>query len=1528
MYPTHITLKPEFLQKGKEHKKRVVQNSFITTVMNMKRLCQPVASAFNAMGPKSPYALSIAPRSEWHFLIQDLTDHGSFFVDLDFKSFDLTITDSIIKAAMIYVAEFYSDHPQYADLRAAAEVYGENIAYDPILVGDSLISKQGGVASGIESTSFIDAICARLTLYAILCIRKSNSPIDLEILPASTFADIVKTKSCGDDFLLCFSQGNEIDYDELEEAYHQVFGMMTTNGAKNDEANTDHDLWGTSFVSRNTIRIKDSQFYHGRLKACAVATQLVFSKSNDTTEQLRQLEAARLEVYYYGKEAYDQLASDIVAFSQYHGLKHVVVPYQEMTKAITDEIKLTQSRLNGKQKNNSSVEKELSERAESINCELSKLIKLATPTFKLPQLKELIKPPKATQEMADSTITNKALIRAWAVNYNATPGGIPLRKCQLNTEEPDESNTQTFSYQKTSYILPRTFTAMAFHYIKGLATFADVEGLAALSTEDKRDGLVKAITAARVLQYSRDEYKTNSDFILNPADANIVCSQKITIGVVQNVQPGCPDPCVENHSGAVDFFREAFPYTFRAVALIHNEQYVAQWSVNLNHDGSADQYNAYAAQRFRDRLEPACPDVDIQHVHKLQIWAPTMLNCWAFHCVPRRQLSRFTDPDLVCDADDADSYRLYSCDLSASFKLQMDTKAPSGEAHQSNSMDASGTSSAPMGGGTASAAGPDGGQSAPATAIDNLVLASADQNVDGLGATLGGPGRAGATLLTQTGGIVGDQDIIQIGIAENAISFAYKPQYVRTVQFDTETDSGYSIASIPIDPWSSALCHKDLLRWAQLHKRFLGGFHVSGQITTTPGIYGNVQAALVPPQYADTPISELELSRFQPIDIGLSQEGRFSVTLRPINPTATKLLFIEKDDAMPLKGKWGRIVFYTATKLGNIYATQVPIVLRFYTALTEDAHYFQVDVDKKEADAEPIPPLQFDLEDTLITDGASSYPIKGVGEPITSYGTDTEPQFTVGWDNPIPVDRKQVDLPLSYELEGWSQLTDADYPRYGNGPLDMVVRHDKTFNGSEPGAINNVSRIATDRNTLKGVGLGQVYYKNDTFGSYQNGGPKYGPRTAAIKTDGLRISPQRVDGKYIAPAILTAEVINFGKDPSKPRKHVAADVLLKEGQSWPLMPTINTYVGGPDGSLYKGNARMPSKTETVAVNYSETVRDYIKELKGDDTALVSVSVDDARNIMTVDDSNLYVVQGYVSKDPYMPANWQLVKIVGKTERVPGVISGVAGHTIPMTQKDSLNMKALQRYFISNPGVNSVIYQLSASDGTPVARILANESGLFVRTGGGPKDSYVIFKQAPATCKQTVTISGAKWPNPATTLPAAYVTRQITTSGFYRKGSATGFFRDHTDASKRQIVQGHAIDDYKGGLSAFALDLSGTGQVQATIAAAIGGGIFSGLGSGLSSIADMRQQNRFFDANMKLGYEKLTTQKALQMSANAQSEKNIKLKIGGAAAVANANSGTRARQNNAYTATKMPTGPGNQIGTSQPIRINSNASTGE
>ncbi len=329
--PCDANLKSECLPVEKVWKKRVFYNVPLPTVINLKRLLQPIQEAFQKMGIKSPYLFTLDPVKDWNTLAIELREQGNFIVSLDVSSYDHSLNGSVMEALAEYFATLYGGNKkETAKLTVVMRTFMQEVAYMITILDKTVCQKQGGLPSGCWGTSLIDAAAWELMLYASW---RNLAPVKMRNF--SCFKENVTAKFVGDDAIISvgpfardFFHGLSISK-EMGNVFHMKVTPATNKDGKIQKGARLED---STFCSKGFVRLPEHpSIWFPKLKEASIHGALSYTNETSPPLLYEQYIAMRREMFSHGRMRYTAFERELNDFAKKHRIiRHTIMTYDDM----------------------------------------------------------------------------------------------------------------------------------------------------------------------------------------------------------------------------------------------------------------------------------------------------------------------------------------------------------------------------------------------------------------------------------------------------------------------------------------------------------------------------------------------------------------------------------------------------------------------------------------------------------------------------------------------------------------------------------------------------------------------------------------------------------------------------------------------------------------------------------------------------------------------------------------------------------------------------------------------------------------------------------------------------------------------------------------------------------------------------------------------------------------------------------------------------------------------------------------------
>ena len=299
MLPTSYTLKAETRPHDTIFKKRVVNVSDPITVVNMRRVMQPLQQLFAALKAESPFQLCMNPLVDFHHTATKLLNFP-YHYGLDVSSCDLTLPEVLLGSVRV----FFNNVIDAGDvLRNILTGIMSNVQSCPSLCGEAFLTRDSGVPSGISGTSLIDSASMMMLVYGAYNAYNGWTYTN----PENYYLDHW-TYSTGDDTSFS-SKYPEFTGQDIADFARDVLLMKITGAAKDGSAIRAVPLEELSYTSRTYTKLPNMGVWTGRLKEESLSGMLCWSNTTDRTEVEALLSQAIPEICIYPPEVYERFVA-------------------------------------------------------------------------------------------------------------------------------------------------------------------------------------------------------------------------------------------------------------------------------------------------------------------------------------------------------------------------------------------------------------------------------------------------------------------------------------------------------------------------------------------------------------------------------------------------------------------------------------------------------------------------------------------------------------------------------------------------------------------------------------------------------------------------------------------------------------------------------------------------------------------------------------------------------------------------------------------------------------------------------------------------------------------------------------------------------------------------------------------------------------------------------------------------------------------------------------------------------------------
>jgi len=269
-----------------------------------------------------------------------------------------------------------------------------------------------------------------------------------------------------------------------------------------------------------------------------------------------------------------------------------------------------------------------------------------------------------------------------------------------------------------------------------------------------------------------------------------------------------------------------------------------------------------------------------------------------------------------------------------------------------------GETSLPMANGPATGVVPKAGSTAGATghaAVDPTVNQTAASGAEVSQPAAVGTGSAlGETVLTTFGGL--PTEFLQMGgFVNSLLAYAYNPVALNTIPISSDTLEFAVLYSWDINPFSMDCVGPYAHAWASLHQRFAGSFNVGIQVASTTAIVGKLGIYHLPTGTSlPKNITRANMEVFDKVIIDLAMPSSDQLLVRPSN---NKWFYIDRKNQYE---DWGKIVVIAYTRISNTLGGSTSPPIYPTICLGEDAVYtlpILSEASDIPFDIPPVPPM-------------------------------------------------------------------------------------------------------------------------------------------------------------------------------------------------------------------------------------------------------------------------------------------------------------------------------------------------------------------------------------------------------------------------------------------------------------------------------------------------------------------------------------------------------------------------------------------
>eukprot|EP01084_Bolivina_argentea_P039431 72875_1 len=1446
-FPCTSGYKTETLPPEKLYKKRVFQITSFPTWINQKRIATPVQNILvkykNCDFTRVP--LVFDPITQAHELVQWLYEGNAVAVAFDWASFDWTVDINVLHGVGAFIARFYERlGPEGNKLGQAAMTFMQDMGAGSFLLEKAWLHTKGGVESGSGCTSLIDSIAVMIVMfYSMEKLLESEG----HAMPLQSIFKTVKTVHGGDDIEMATTKAMArlIDLEKLFKVVHDTFGMTLTLDTKTEGKVEWKSFDECSFLSRHFVPHPDFPVWLSKLKEESIGSMLNWSSTSDPIQQARQVEASAMEVFPYGRKKYDQYRTFSMRHFKNLNIPIEIPPYDQTSEwlgtaimckehpaELEERFLLESSSLSSSQKTLRSPDLSL-----VIPTDPNKSTKMPFHAARSAFVQK-IKTAKNLNELTTSSqFVEMAMV---GTAYDVVPAEVKLKD---KTKKPSvPRNTPTFwtylAFRINKNDIAPAIVAHYEHFIKewetvdpgnchtpALKQLKNLQYLLSMDITSFKFDLLREWTvdvAVRRRSPRRPDY---------PNGLSVKETEKVETGYHRHIciQCGC------------------YYYHVHRMNTIHHRQHADQCpNTECTWYQGEDvtplkvvSYPVKVTQKNRDRAVDRTMIMDIMDVKfaKIAIMAGKLTESAQILCEAGLSEPLYMWHGERVHISAAQEIETLDWKYEGNTRLEIlfpnfsrsgphwncerdvPNSAPVGELLPMSAPNKGGESASS---GRASSAAPSGGGSTLNPTVDVQAPVGAE-TVQPAAVTSGAA--ASDTVLTPFGGMIPDTLALG-GFANSILAYVYEDIPQATIPVSAATVEYAKLYSWQLNPWDAAAVGPYISAWANMHDRFVGGFRINLQVASAAVILGKIGIYYLPAGTKEpVPRTRTTMAIFPHTVIDLYSPSSNGIEVRP---TTADQFYISKATATR---DWGQIIIMAYTAISNVMsaetaATAPPIYPTI--ALTPDSIYAFPLLEAPTPPPVTVPPIP-PMGTLPVTEGhnvAPRYFSNGYKPTITKEES-LMPEWmaTSGRMTTTPTVAERGDNQVSFY---WGQRFPENVPAYPGFMTSQLVIASKNLNkyryyldydenkkfiglrsvvpqatiGRSYNVSNDEKLAGTDQTAQKFFRETKIETINYIVTGVRvwndpDAAPWWGCFTQADNTE--TPWPVRLEQFGESPAALKVRMLTLD-DKSQHRFYElqAANIGVKSGSNTPTPKTE----GLENPALFRQGPEVPfpGVPDKVPKRFPTEVS-VTKSLVCDQTLPTTGGIVP---------SGFKLITWW---DPKDKDNW-----LG----LPAVLRGVRGVTTPMTE-EGFGFLAKSQAFLMKTRTQSYVLQMVSYDSSAVADILINKHGSFIYTpdfdyGVVPTFVDEFFFRLLSTDRHQ------EWSPINSPTPGLFQSR-LTLSRAHSGFVLPGTNEPSQVASMRDTLN------------------------SATAGAAVFGGMFSGLGQGLSSVADMRfkkemQRNEF------------------------------------------------------------------------------------
>lgn len=312
---TYVTCPKDELRpivKVLESKTRAIDACPLDFVLICRMFWGPAISYFQLNpGFHTGVAVGIDPDRDWDPLFKSMIKFGDLGIDLDFSSFDASLSPFMIESACEVLSEISGVGETQGRTLANTIIYSKhqitNLTYHVI----------GSMPSGSPCTSILNSIVNNLNLYYVFSKIFKKKPVE--------FYEMIKFLCYGDDVLIVFSRKLEIkNLDKLGRRIQREFellGMTATSGTKQEPRIV--PIGELTFLKRKFKLIEDR--FRPAIDPKTIWSMIAWTRSNG--EFIQNLDTACWFAFMHGNSFYHSFVLQLKLMLDKELVDYVIKPY-------------------------------------------------------------------------------------------------------------------------------------------------------------------------------------------------------------------------------------------------------------------------------------------------------------------------------------------------------------------------------------------------------------------------------------------------------------------------------------------------------------------------------------------------------------------------------------------------------------------------------------------------------------------------------------------------------------------------------------------------------------------------------------------------------------------------------------------------------------------------------------------------------------------------------------------------------------------------------------------------------------------------------------------------------------------------------------------------------------------------------------------------------------------------------------------------------------------------------------------------